>query len=126
MDSKEWYDVALELAKISATATQFFIAICTAFGGWIIAGGTVRAWPVFDRRRFYLMAIFASSSVAILLAQFKVMARIDAALAMSKSAIGEIPPNALPLFAPTSPWITIVGMGGVITFLCVLILTMKD
>ncbi|WP_138465471.1 hypothetical protein [Poseidonocella sp. HB161398] len=80
MTSRDAFDIACAVSAIYVKVLQFFIAICTLFGGWIIAGETVRALPVAGWERLGLIAIFLASAGSLALGLVQLARRSNAAL----------------------------------------------
>ena len=96
MESKDAYDIALRISDLYIKSLQFFIAICTLFGGWILVKGLPdELWA-----RGLVALIFGGSTFAILLGQLGLLSRIDAALSLSKTLSNAgSDPKIAPLFA---------------------------
>lgn len=129
MNSNEAYAVALKIADLYLKALQFFIAICTLFGGWIVVNGL----PPEENVRALLAVIFLTSSGTLLLGQLHLLKRSSAALALSAQCFekehGDIEPAVAPLFATGATKFdrfgTLIGMGGVIVAIVCLIFLAK-
>ncbi|MEQ3710529.1 MAG: hypothetical protein ABNH38_12155 [Tateyamaria sp.] len=126
MDSAAAYDIALKIAGLYFTVLQFFIAICTLFGGWIIAGGL----PNGTFEKWALVVVFVASTGTLLFGQLQLLKRSNAAISLSKRLLEEegtaIAPDTAKLFSEEGEkthWLgTILGMGGVIIAIVALIL----
>jgi len=83
MTAADAYGFAIELANLMSKNIQFFIAVCTAFGGWIIAGKTIKQMPRFNRDRIILAVCFCFPTLAMAYSQAALGARINGALETS-------------------------------------------
>ena len=130
MDSKDAYGIALKIADLYFKVLQFFIAICTLFGGWIV----VKGLPDGTLERMLLAVIFLASTGTLLKGQLTLLKRADAAINLSEQrlekSMGDVPPQVKPLFAVDATARgrlgTVIGMGGVILAILVLIFVAGD
>ncbi|MEO9576648.1 MAG: hypothetical protein ABJ360_02100 [Roseobacter sp.] len=126
MDSAAAYDIALKIAGLCFKVLQFFIAICTLFGGWIVVSGL----PPDPSTRWVLVIAFVASTGTLLLGQLQLLKRSNAAVALSKKLLEAegttLDPNTAKLFSGKGEkphWVTtVLGMGGTIVAIVILIL----
>ena len=84
MTSKEAYDIALKIADNVMRSLQFFIAICTAFGGWTLAGDTIAELDKPGLWRFLIVGVFTASTSGLLVGVINGLKRLNAALDVSR------------------------------------------
>ncbi|MET1415588.1 hypothetical protein ABVF61_25175 [Roseibium sp. HPY-6] len=130
MESSQAYDIALKISDLCAKALQFFIAICSLFGGWVV----VKGLPSDIQIRTFIALSFVFSTGAIMGTLLLFIRRADAAIALSRQLYlegsGEIGPLVMPLFAKNdtlfSRYGAVVGMGVVILSIAILIFLAPD
>jgi len=130
MGSSEAYDIALKISDLCTKALQFFIAICSLFGGWVV----VKGLPCDLWIRLFVSLSFVFSTVTIMLTLLLFIRRADAAIALSRQLYlegeREIDPKVQPLFAKNDSLFGryggAVGMGVVILSITVLIFLAPD
>ena len=126
MDSAAAYDIALKIAGLYFKVLQFFIAICSLFGGWIVVSGL----PDEPFDRWILVVAFVASTGTLLLGQLQLLKRSNAAVALSKKLLEQegtvLDPSTTKLFSGSGEkphWLTtVLGMGGTIIAIVLLIL----
>jgi len=125
MTAADAYGIAIDLADQMSKIIQFFIAICTAFGGWILAGKTIRQMPQVGRERFLVAVCFAIPTIGMVVAQIALSKRINGALEIASHRIkndDEVSQYSnSAMFEPFHHWINTVPMLGVIGAVILLI-----
>lgn len=126
MDCKNSYDIALRIGEIAMKSLNFFIIICAAFGGWILAGDTIVRLDLFSPPRFLAAVAFTVSTLGITYGIVMTMKRMNSALELSnhyyREEHGEVPSFALPMFLPGNTKVSFWSMIGVILAIDALIL----
>lgn len=126
MTSKEAYDIALKIAEVYSKNLQFFVAICTLFGGWIVVNGLSDS----SAERALLFFAFVGPTVALLIGQVQLVRRADAAIKLSRRLLvgeldSDVPAEVKPLFNAgenaSFKQVTQLGMGIVIVAVALLI-----
>lgn len=130
MESFQAYEIALKISDLCAKALQFFIAICSLFGGWVV----VKGLPCDTSIRIFIALSFVFSTGAIMGTLLVFIRRAYAAIALSKQLYHEdssaLDPSVVPLFAKNdtlfSRYGAVVGMGVVILSITILIFLAPD
>lgn len=117
MTAADAYNIAISLADLQAQTIQFFIALCTVFTGWVIAGKSIRNMPRLSHDRMILTIGFCIPAISTTYAQSLLSDRINAALQTARS-LAEMEPKVSPhidtaLFTTFDSRINTVPMAGV-------------
>ncbi len=123
MTSKEALDVAMNLADKAQKHIQFFILICTAFGGWVLV--SKNTFSIIECALMVL--VFSGAAIGLLLGELDIMRRLNAALlfASKKFELEEdaIQTDTRPLFAETNTKNAAIAMGLTILFVNAILAT---
>lgn len=84
MTGVEAYNIATKIAEIAMRNMQFFVAVCTAFGGWTLAGSTIVQLPPFGLGRILIAGIFTVAALGLVFGTYKMMRRLNGAVEVSK------------------------------------------
>ena len=87
MPGAEAIGVALKIAGLGLNNLNFFIAICAAFGGWMMTAK--RLPPAMGRWRFVMTVIFVVASGSIALGTVGLVDRASLALQVAEEQIRE-------------------------------------
>lgn len=129
LDPLETYKIAIEIGKMYLTLLQFFVAICSLFGGWIVINGLPRGILT----RFLLSITFFIPTVSIVFGMATLSKRADSAIYLArKTAEAQgvvLSGESVAMFriSPESPYpgYEILGMIFVSMGICALILFSK-